>query len=55
MLLLISLMRALFGILNHLTRTLLFLALSKVFFSCWNEQKYRHTRVEVVFITWAEK
>ena len=25
--------------LNHLTRTLLFLALSKVCFSCWNEQK----------------
>ena len=28
-----------FSNLNHLTRTLLFLALSKVFLSCWNEQK----------------
>ena len=57
MLLLLSLMRALFGIsnLNHLTRTLLFLALSKVFLSCWNEQKYPHTRMEGVFITLAEK
>jgi hypothetical protein len=50
-------MRALFGFsnLNHLTRSLLFLALSKVFLSCWNEQKYPHTRVEVLFITPAEK
>ena len=44
-----------FSNLNHLTRTLLFLALSKVFLSCWNEQKYPHTRVEGVFITWVEK
>jgi hypothetical protein len=52
-----SLMRALFGFLNlnHLTRTLLFLALSKVFLICWNEQKYPHTRVEVLFITSAKK
>ena len=28
-----------FSNLNHLTRTLLFLALSKVCFSCWNKQK----------------
>ena len=55
MLLLISLMRALFGILNHLTRTLLFLALSKVFLSYWNEQKCPHTRMEEVFLTPAEK
>ena len=26
-----------------------------MFLSCWNEQKYPHTRVEVVFITPAEK
>ena len=52
MLLLLSLMRALFGI---LTRTLLFLALSKVFLSCWNEQKYPLTRMEGVFITLVEK
>ena len=26
-----------------------------MFLSYWNEQKYPHTRVEVVFITWAEK
>ena len=44
-----------FSNLNHLTRTLLFLALSKVFLSCWNEQKYPHTRVEGIFITCAEK
>ena len=44
-----------FSNLNHLTRTLLFLALSNMFLSCWNEQKYPHTRVEVVFITPAEK
>ena len=57
MLLLISLMRTLFGILklNHLTRTLLFLTLTKMFLSCWNEQKYPHTRMEEVFITPAEK
>ena len=28
-----------FSNLNHLTRTLLFLVLSKVCFNCWNEQK----------------
>ena len=28
---------------------------SKVFLSCWNEQKCPHTRMEEVFITWAEK
>ena len=52
MLLLLSLMRALFGFsnLNHLTRTLLFLALSRVFLSCWNEKKYPLTRMEEVFI-----
>ena len=44
-----------FSNLNHLTRTLLFLALSKVFLSYWNEQKYPHTRLEEVFITPAEK
>ena len=48
LLLLISLMRA-------FTRTLLFLALTNVFLSCWNEQKYPHTGVKVVFITPAEK
>ena len=40
---------------NHLTSTLLFLALSKVFHSCWNEQKYPLTRMEEVFITLVEK
>ena len=44
-----------FSNLNHLTRILLFLALSKVFLRCWNEQKYPHTRMEEVFITPAEK
>ena len=52
MLLLISLMRVLLGFsnLNHLTRILLFLALSKVFLNCWNEQKYPLIRMEEVFI-----
>ena len=57
MLLLLSLIRPLSWILksNHLTKTLLFLALSKVFLSCWNEQKYPLTRMEEVFITLVEK
>ena len=41
--------------LNHLTRTLLFWALLKVFLSCWNKQKCPHIRMEEVFITMAEK
>ena len=44
-----------FSNLNHLTRTLLFLALSKVFLSCWNELKYPLTRMEEVFIQSVEK
>ena len=44
-----------FSNLNHLTRTLLFLALSMVFLSCWNEQKYPLTRMEEVFIHMAKK
>ena len=57
LLLLISLMRALFGILKSQSSyyDLTLLGIFKVCFSCWNEQKYPHTRVEVVFITWAEK
>ena len=39
-----------FSNLNHLTKTLPFLALSRVFLSCWNEQKYPLTRMEEVFI-----
>ena len=40
---------------KHLTRTLLFLALTNVFLSYWNEQKYPLTRRDQVFITAAEK
>jgi len=35
--------------------SLLFLALSRVFLSCWNEQKYPLTRMEEEFITLVEK
>ena len=57
LLLLISLMRALFGILKSQSPhwDLALLGTLKRVFSCWNEQKYPHTRVDVVFITRAEK
>ena len=57
LLLLLSLIRPLSWILksNHLTKTLLFLALSKVFLSCWNEQTFPLTRMEEVFIHLVEK
>ena len=44
-----------FSNLNHLTRTLLLVVLLNVFLSCWNEQKYPDTRVQVVFITPTKK
>ena len=57
LLLLISLMRALFGILKSQSphQDLALLALSKVFLSCWNEQKQLHTRVELLFKRQPEK